>query len=52
MIIDDIIRDKILQYDIKTEAAKILVLSSGNIDKYEYLTSEEVLPSNHKQIVD
>ena len=35
-----------LQYDIHREAAKILVLSSGKIYKYEYLTGEEILPSN------
>ena len=43
---------KKLQYDISREAAKILALSSGKIDKYEYLTSEEILPSNQQQIID
>ena len=42
MIIDDQIRDKKLQYDINREAAKISTLTSGKIDKYEYLTSEEL----------
>ena len=37
MIFDDKIREEKLQYDINREAAKILVLSSGKIDKYEYL---------------
>ena len=32
------------------EAEKKLALSSGKIDKYEYLTGEEKLPSNQKQI--
>ena len=41
MTIDDQIRDEKLQYDINREAAKILALSSGKIDKYEYLTGEE-----------
>ena len=27
-------------------AAKISALSSGKLDKYEYLTGEEILPSN------
>ena len=36
----------------KREAAKISVLSSGKIDKYEYLTGEEILPSNQKQIIE
>ena len=35
-----------LQYDIHRKAAKILALSSGKIYKYEYLTGEEILPSN------
>ena len=40
MTIDDKIRDEKLQYDINLEAARILALSSGEIDKYEYLTDE------------
>ena len=52
MIIDDQIRDEKLQYDINREAAKISALSSGKINKYEYLTSEKILPSNQKQIID
>ena len=32
-------------------AAKISALSSGKIDKYEYLTGEEILPSNQQQII-
>ena len=43
MIINDQIRDEKLQYDTNREAAKISVLSSGKIDKYDYLTSEEIL---------
>ena len=38
MIIDDKSRDETLQYDINTQAAKVSALSSGKIDKYEYLT--------------
>ena len=30
----------------------MLALSSGRIDKYEYVTGEEILPSNQKQIID
>ena len=41
MKIGDKIRDEKLQYDINSEAAKISVLSSGKIDKYEYLTGEK-----------
>ena len=50
MIIDDQIRDEKLQYDINREAAKISALSSGKTDKYEYLTVEEILPSNQQQV--
>ena len=52
MTTDDQIEDKKLQYDINREAAKISALSSGKIDKYEYLTGEEILPSNQKQIIE
>ena len=45
-------KDEKLQYDINREAAKISALSLGKIDKYEYLTSEEILPSNQQQIIE
>ena len=51
MTIDDKIRDEKLQYNINREAAKISALSSGKIDKYEYLTGDEILPFNQRQIV-
>ena len=50
MTIEDQIKDEKLQYDINREAAKISALSSGKLDKYEYLTGEEILPSNQQQI--
>ena len=52
MTIEDQIKDEKLQYDINREAAKISVLSSGKIDKYEYLTGEEILQSNQRQIIE
>ena len=52
MTIEDQVKDEKLQYDIKREAAKISALSSGKIDKYEYLTGEEILPSNQQQIIE
>ena len=52
MTIDDKIRDEKLQYDINREAAKISILSFGKIDKYEYLTGKEMLPSNQRQIIE
>ena len=48
MTIDDQIKDGKLQYDINIETAKI----SGEIDRYEYLKGEEILPSNQKQIIE
>ena len=51
MTIEDQIKDGKLQYDINREAAKKSALSSGKIDKYEYLTGEEILPSNQQQII-
>ena len=51
MTIEDQIKDEKLQDDINREAAKISALSSGKIDKYEYLTGEEILPSNQQQII-
>ena len=51
MTIDDKIRDEKLQYDINREAAKLSALSSGKIHKYEYLTGEDILPTNKQQII-
>ena len=52
MTINDQIRDEKLQYDINREAAKISALSSGKIHKYEYLTGEDIFPSNQQQIIE
>ena len=52
MTIEDQIKDEKLKYDIIREAAKISALSSGKLDKYEYLTREEILPSNQRQIIE
>ena len=46
MTINNQIRDEKLQSDIYGKAAEISALSSGKIDKYEYLTGREMLPSN------
>ena len=51
MTVEDQIKDEKLHYDINREAAKISALSSGKLDKYEYLTGEEILPSNQQQII-
>ena len=52
MIIDDKIRDERLQYNINREAAKISALSYGKIDKYKFLTSEEILPLDQRRVVE
>ena len=51
MTIEDWIRYEKLQYDINREAAKISTLSSGKIDKYEYLTGKEILSYTQQQII-
>ena len=46
MTINDQIRDEKLQYDTDGKAAEISALSWGKIHKYEYLTGENISPSN------
>ena len=51
MTIEDQVKDEKLQYDINREAAKISTLSSGKIDKYEYLTVRKYCPRiNSKEL--
>ena len=52
MTIDDQIKDEKIQYVINTEATKLSTLSSGKINKYEYLTVEEILPSEESRTID
>ena len=52
MTINDQIRDEKLQCDISTEAAKISFKSWSNFGRYEYLNSEDILPSNQQQIIE
>ena len=52
MTIEDQIIDGKLQYDIDRKAAKISALSSRKVDKYEYLTGQEILPSFQQQIIE
>ena len=52
MTIDDQIRDEKLQHNFNRKAAKISALQSSKINKYEYLTGEQILPFNQKQIVE
>ena len=46
MTINDQIRNKKLRYDINR------ALSSEKIHRYEYLTGEDILPSNQQQIIE
>ena len=50
-ILDQIKAEKI-RYDISREAAKTSASASDKIDKYEYVTGEEILPYNQKQIIE
>ena len=52
MTTDDKIGYEKLQYDINRKAAKMSALPSGKIDKYEFLTGEEILPSGHTTIIE
>ena len=51
MTVDDKMKDEKLQYDINREAAKI-ALSSGKINKQEYITGEEILASYQRRVID
>ena len=50
MTTDDKIRDEKLHYDTDREAATISALPSRKVDQYEYLTDEEMSPSNQSHI--
>ena len=50
MTSDDQIRDEL--HHINREAAKILTLLSGKIDKYEYLTGKEILSFGQGRIIE
>ena len=43
--------DENLQYDIKTEAAKISTLSFVTTNKYELLTGEKILPPDQSRMI-
>ena len=46
MIINDQMRDEKFQYDINRKTAEVSALSSGKIDKHEYLIGNEIFLSN------
>ena len=46
------IRDEKLQYTTNREAAKVSALLSGKVDKYQYLTGEEILLFDQSRIIE
>ena len=52
MTTDHKIKDEKMQYDINREAAKILASTSRKIDKFKYLSSEEILPSDQRRVIE
>ena len=50
--INDKIRDGKLKYDNNRKAANISALSSGKINKCEYLTDEEIFPFNQSELIE
>ena len=52
MTIRDEIKDQKLQYDINRQATKISAILSGKIDKYEFLTGEEILPPDQRGVIE
>ena len=51
MNIDAKIMNEKLQCNISREVGKTSTLSSDKTDKYEYLTSNTMLSSNHREII-
>ena len=52
MTIDVKILDEKVQYDFNRKAAKISALLSGKIDKNEFLTGKEILPTDESRIIE
>ena len=52
MTIDDKSRDEKLLYDINREAAKAWSFLSDKVDKYDYLTVEQMLLSNQRKLIE
>ena len=52
MTIQSKIKDEKLQYVINREPAKISALSSGKIDKFEYIMMEEILFSDQRRVIE
>ena len=52
MTTDYKIRDEKVKYDMNREAAKILALPLRKIDIFEYLTGDEILPSDQWRVIE
>ena len=52
MASDDTIKDDKIQDNTNREAATISALSLGKINKYEYLTSKDILLSDQSRIIE
>ena len=52
MTIDDKIKDERIQSNINWKSSKISVLLSDKTDKHEYLTGEEILPSEESKMIE
>ena len=52
MAIDDKIKDERIQSNINWKSSKISVLLSDKTDKHEYLTGEEILPSEESKMIE
>ena len=52
MTIDDKMKDERIQYNINWKSSKISVLLSDKTDKHEYLTGEEILPSEESKMIE
>ena len=52
MASDDTIKGDKIQDNINREAPTISALSSGKINKYEYLTSKDILLSDQSRIIE
>ena len=49
---DNKVGDEKLKHDINRKTWKISALSPGKIDQYEYLTCEDISPSNQSQLIE
>ena len=52
MAINDKITDEKQQYNINRKTAKVSELLSGEIDKYKYLTGEEIFPFDLRRVIE